>query len=464
MAFGDSGTGSTAQRTIADLIGGDKFDLALHTGDIAYGNTGGTGDASYTTYQSWFFDVYESWLGRHAFFPSEGNHDSRPSNGNGAAYLDLFSLPRNGASASYPDHAERYYSFDYGPVHFVALDTEFAFQDVSRRAEQVAWLDADLSGTSQPWKVVYFHRSPYSAGGEHGSDTDVRAAFGPVFERDGVQLVLSAHEHIYERSKPWREGTSGSKVTYIVTGGGGGPLYPAGTDVWTAYSASRHHYIRATADTCTLAVEAVGLSGAVFDGTTLSRCTTPPPGASDVVLYAGEATKISGAWRVETDATAAAGRLIRHPDAGAAKITTPLASPVHYFEQTFTAEAGVPYRLWIRGRADQDYWANDSVFVQFSGSVTSSGSATMRIGTTSAATVNLEDDSHQGESGWGWQDDGYGVGVLGPLIHFGSTGSQTIRIQTREDGFAIDQIVLSPGRFLTTPPGALKNDATIIQP
>jgi len=437
--------------------------VALHAGDIAYGNSSGTGDASYTTYQDWFFGVERPWLASHAFFPSEGNHDSRPTNNNGAAYLDLFALPRNGASASYPDHAERYYSYDYGPVHFVALDTEFAFQDVSRRAEQVAWLDADLAGTSQPWKVVYFHRSPYSAGGEHGSDLEVRAAFGPLFERHGVQLVVSAHEHIYERSKPWMEGTSGSPVTYIVTGGGGGPLYPAGTDAWTAFSASRHHYLRATADTCTLRVEAVGLTGSTFDSTSLSRCTTPPA-SSDVVLHAADALRISGAWRVEADSTAAGGRLIHHPDAGAAKVTTASASPTNYFEQTFDADAGVPYRLWIRGKADRNYWANDSVFVQFSDSVTSAGASTMRIGTTSASEVNLEDCSGCGVSGWGWQDNGYGAGVLGPVIYFATSGPHTIRVQTREDGFAIDQIVLSPSRFLTKSPGALKNDTTIIQP
>ena len=79
------------------------------------------------------------------------------------------------------------------------------------------------------------------------------------------------------------------------------------------------------------------------------------------------------------------------PDAGAAKVATAAAAPTNYFELTFNADAGKAYRLWIHGRADNNYWANDSVFVQFSGSVTSSGAATYRIGTTSAAEVNLEE-------------------------------------------------------------------------
>ena len=291
IAFGDSGTNSSAQHQLASLMAADTFDIALHAGDITYGTTSGVGDASYRGYEDWFFAIYRAWLSSRPFFPVEGNHDSRPSNGNGVAYLDVFSLSRNGASPQYPEHAERYYSFDYGPVHFVALDTEFTFQDVTRRAEQIAWLDADLASTPQPWKIAYFHRSPYSAGGEHGSDLAVRSAFGPLFERHGVQLAISAHEHDYERTRPIREGSTGSHVTYLVTGGGGGPLYPAGTAAWTAYSASRHHYLRGSADDCTLRVDAIGLDGTTFDSATLGRCEPPPPppppppAPAEVVLY-----------------------------------------------------------------------------------------------------------------------------------------------------------------------------------
>jgi len=151
------------------------------------------------------------------------------------------------------------------------------------------------------------------------------------------------------------------------------------------------------------------------------------------------------------------------PDAGAPKLSAPLASPTSYFEMTFNAQAGIPYRLWIRGKAQNDFYGNDSVFVQFSGSVTSSGAATYRIGTTSATDYNLEDCSGCGLQGWGWQDNGWGVGVMGPVIYFATTGTQTIRIQNREDGLSIDQIVLSPSTYLNASPGALKNDTVILQ-
>ncbi len=76
--------------------------------------------------------------------------------------------------------------------------------------------------------------------------------------------------------------------------------------------------------------------------------------------------------------------------------------------------------------------------------------------------MHLEDCSGCGLQGWGWQDDGWGVGVLGPLVYFQTTGTQTLRVQTREDGFNIDQIVLSPLKYLLNAPGLLKNDNTIL--
>lgn len=190
----------------------------------------------------------------------------------------------------------------------------------------------------------------------------------------------------------------------------------------------------------------------------------PPPdsGGDEVILRAAQASTYAGGWTPVADATAAGGMAMRHPDSAAPKVTTALASPAHYFDLTFTATAGKPYRLWIRGRAERDYWGNDSVHVQFSGSLDASGLPAWRIGTSAATAVNLEDASGAGLSGWGWQDNGYGTGVLGPVVYFETTGTQRIRIQTREDGFSIDQVVLSSGTYVNTAPGALKNDATIV--
>lgn len=189
-----------------------------------------------------------------------------------------------------------------------------------------------------------------------------------------------------------------------------------------------------------------------------------PSSAQEVVLYASQAPVKVGNWSAAADSTAAGGARLSNTDLGAGKITTAAANPAHYFEMSFNASAGQAYRLWIRARTLNNSPYNDSVFAQFSGSVNSSGSAVYRIGTTSATEINLEDCSGCAVAGWGWQDNGWGIGILGPQIYFQSTGTQTIRIQVREDGISIDQIVLSPSSYLVNSPGLLKNDNTILPP
>jgi len=116
--------------------------------------------------------------------------------------------------------------------------------------------------------------------------------------------------------------------------------------------------------------------------------------------------------------------------------------------------------LWIRGKALGDSYNNDSVFVQFDNSVSQSGTAVWRLGTTSATAVVLEPCGGCGVQGWGWRDNGYEAS--GPLVYFGTSGSQRWRIQVREDGLAIDQVVLSAVSYLTSAPGNARNDTVIV--
>ena len=111
----------------------------------------------------------------------------------------------------------------------------------------------------------------------------------------------------------------------------------------------------------------------------------PPlaPVAEEIVMQAAAATKIAGGWTRVADATASGGVRLWHPDASAAKVITAAAAPASYFEVTFNAVAGRPYRLWLRARAQNDSWMNDSVFVQFSGAVTAA--ATRRGGSAPRA-------------------------------------------------------------------------------
>lgn len=198
-------------------------------------------------------------------------------------------------------------------------------------------------------------------------------------------------------------------------------------------------------------------SGPVNSFTTTGN--PPSAGAEDIVLYAAHTPTLRGSWIVENDGTAAGGARVTDPDSGRAKLTQPLAAPADYFELTFQASAGIPYHLWLRGRADRDYYGNDSVHVQFSGSVSSAGGPTFRIGTGESTVVCIEQGTGAGLIGWGWADNGWDG--VGPDVYFAESGLQTIRIQRREDGVSIDQIVLSPGTFLRQPPGAAKSDSTV---
>jgi hypothetical protein len=550
VAFGDSGNGSSAQQQIASAIGSQTFDFAVHTGDIAYSR------GTYADFDAKFFPYYRTWLRSRAIFPSIGNHDDMTASA--TPYRTLFVLPRDGATATFPNNAERFYSVDYGPVHLICLDTEAAFLSSARRQEQLEWLAADLQASQgQPWRIVFFHRPPYSSGAEHGSDLTVRQAFGPLFEQYNVQFVLNGHEHSYERTVPWRESTNNARqaVTYIVTGGAGGESYPVGRSAFTAFSRAVPHFVRMTISASSATLEAVGANGAVIDRYTLSpsqqksdtanpQVSIVSPGtgstlsgnanvsvsatddvrvekldlwidgqlraidltspysftidtttltdgthsiearaydidgkrastarsvrvsngaqAGDIVLYAAEAPVRAGSWRVVTDSTAAGGKRLEQPEAGAATIEPPLANPQHYVELGATVEAGKPYRVWLRLKGASNSGYSDSVWVQASDSVDANGNPVFRIGSTSATRVNLQDCAGCTISGWGWQDNGYGTNVLGPTLRFATGGAQTIRIQAREDGVSIDQIVLSPATYLTRAPGALKNDTTIL--
>ena len=183
--------------------------------------------------------------------------------------------------------------------------------------------------------------------------------------------------------------------------------------------------------------------------------------AREIVLYTSDSKIAGSAWSKADDSTAAANTRVWNRDRGAKTVKNASSSPSNYVEMTFQAEAGVAYHLWLRAKAERNSTSNDSVYVQFSSSVDASGSAIVRIGTTQAAVVTLENSSGAGVSGWGWQDNQSGGGLAGPF-YFKSSGTQTIRLQQREDGISVDQIVLSAVTYLSISPGALKNDTVIL--
>ena len=183
----------------------------------------------------------------------------------------------------------------------------------------------------------------------------------------------------------------------------------------------------------------------------------------DIVIRASQVptSAVHGTrWVRGSVSGAADGVALRNPNLGEGKKSSATASPSNYVDIPFYAAAGVRYHVWFRGRADSDYYANDSFFVQFSGSLNASGASAWRIGTTSSLIVVLEEGTAAGLAGWGWNDQGYGT--LGEPVTFATSGKQTLRLQQREDGVAIDQIVISADKYFNTRPGLVRADATIL--
>lgn len=240
MAFGDSGGGGSDQYALLEQMYTVPYDVMIHTGDIAYDN------GSIAQYESNVFGVYADLFRNIPFFPASGNHDYQTLQG--APFRDVFNLPGE----------ERWYSYDYGRVHFVALDTEASY------TTQAKWLDEDLAATTLPWKIVYMHRPPYSSG-EHGSDTSLRKALAPVFARHGVQLVLAGHDHNYERIAP-QDGTY-----YLVTGGGGVGTRPVSSSSFTVLSEDVIHFVYGEVGEDEMTLHAIDATGREFDSVVIPR-------------------------------------------------------------------------------------------------------------------------------------------------------------------------------------------------
>ena len=136
-------------------------------------------------------------------------------------------------------------------------------------------------------------------------------------------------------------------------------------------------------------------------------------------------------------------------------------APANFVDATFNASAGTAYHVWVRMRAEGDSLSNDSVHLQFSDSVTSAGAATQRIGTSSSAEFVLQNGS-TGPRRSRLGLDRQRVGRAGHSGLFRQRGTHTLRIQQREDGAIVDQIVLSPDTYQTTPPGGRRDDTTIL--
>jgi hypothetical protein len=200
--LGDSGTGDATAAAVRNgytTFGAGRYtDVWLMLGDNAY-ETGTDAE-----FQTAVFDMYPSYLRQTPLWSAIGNHETAQSTNPPLTipYFQSFTFPTAGEAGGAASGTEKYYSFDYGRIHFIALDSMTSSRLPG--SPMLAWLQADLESTLQDWIIAFWHHPPYSKG-SHNSDTEtelvqMRANVLPMLEAGGVDLVLAGHSHSYERS------------------------------------------------------------------------------------------------------------------------------------------------------------------------------------------------------------------------------------------------------------------------
>lgn len=190
--IGDTGTGSSKQHDVADIMvryrAAFPYEFALLLGDNMYG-----GETA-VDFEKKFSDPYKELLAQNVkFYAALGNHDQ-------ALQINYVNFNMDG---------KEYYRFKKGNVAFYALNSNYMDK------KQVKWLEDELAKDTSEWKVAYMHHPPYSSGSKHGSDTQLREVIEPIFVKYGVNVVLTGHDHFYERIKPQKG------IHYFVSGAGG---------------------------------------------------------------------------------------------------------------------------------------------------------------------------------------------------------------------------------------------------
>lgn len=274
LAFGDSGNASPEQKALRDVFMQHEFDVFLHLGDMAYS------EGTFPEFEERVFGIYRDFMQRVPSFPTIGNHEYGTDRAQ--PYLDVYYLFEQALRA---EDQERYYSFDYGNVHFVSLDsngellTPIAIAGDARDDDMVDWLNADLAKSKADWKVAFFHHPPFSLYPDRGENVLVINQLMPALEAGGVDLVLVGHDHHYVRSLPLRgecEIPGGKRaIPYIVVGSGGTGLTPAvSTDDW--YVAVKndqvHAFLSVTFQACKASARAIGIDGLDIDSFELDGC------------------------------------------------------------------------------------------------------------------------------------------------------------------------------------------------
>lgn len=190
----------------------------------------------HTQWRAWF-DSVQGMIERIPVSPLLGNHETYDLNWKvrmPLAYLNLFSLPANGSQ----ERKNQYYSYDYGDVHFIVLNTQMAEMEQFQPgllAAETEWFKKDITKTDKRWKVVLMHKDVLTYAFKNRTDrqagiSDIGQAFMPLFDQYGIDVVLTAHLHTYRnRGNIYNFERDSKGPLYILTGVAGNVRYP---DLW----------------------------------------------------------------------------------------------------------------------------------------------------------------------------------------------------------------------------------------
>ena len=195
----DCRTGVEIHDRISALMLAANPRFYLNGGDLCHGST-------YEIFKTEYFRTNElSLISKIPFFLSAGNHEGWTQN------TKAFSQAPSTVSAPLGDQA--YYSFDYGNMHILVLNTELSH---SVGSAQYIFAEADLALTNKTWKIVIFHKPAYCSGGEESS-ADMRIMSTNIFEPNHIDMAITGHSHFYQHNYI-------NGIHHMVLGAGGGPL------------------------------------------------------------------------------------------------------------------------------------------------------------------------------------------------------------------------------------------------
>ncbi|MGZ3420066.1 MAG: metallophosphoesterase family protein [Polyangiales bacterium] len=249
LLYGDNRTNPYAHATLVERMQKTPGDFLVNTGDMVY-------DGSQAKEWLSFFAIEKALLRERCLFPTIGNHEiAMPTSEGAQRYARVFRVPAP------IDAAERWYTFRWGSARFFVLDAQDEFATTER-----AWLEKSLTeADAEPGLVFRFavlHHGPYSSGLHGGNESMIVTRVPELLKAHKVDLVFSGHDHAYERG-------DANGLRYIVSGGGGAPLYREHrNEIYTKKFEAAYHFL-----SIEVAKTAVTLTTIRLDGSTIERCS-----------------------------------------------------------------------------------------------------------------------------------------------------------------------------------------------